>query len=78
MKDAFQLFIEPHHGERGFGFAAREPRGAGARQFAPLRRLVDVGRTQRVGLDAGLVDERQPTRRAGGENEFWSADHLKR
>ena len=67
---AFELLVEPHHGERGFGLAAGEPRGAGARQFAPLRRLVDVGRAQRVGLDAGLVDEREPARRAGGEHEF--------
>ena len=49
--------------------------GAGARQFAALRRLVDVGRTQRVGLDADLVDKREPARRAGGENEFGPADH---
>ena len=75
---ALQLFVEPQHGERRFGLAAREPRRAGARQFSALRRLVDVGRTQRVGLDAGLVDQRQPARRAGGENEFWPADHLNR
>ncbi len=75
---AFELVVEPHHGERGFGLAARQPRGAGARQFAALRRLVDVGGAQRVGLDAGLIDQREPARRAGGEHEFWAADHLNR
>ena len=72
---AFELFVGAHHCERHFRLLAREPRGAGARQFAALRRLVDVGRTQRVGLDAGLVDKREPARRAGGEHEFRPADH---
>ena len=64
-----------HHLERRFGLGAGEPRGAGARQFASLRRLVDVGRAQRIGLDAGLVDQREPARRAGSEHEFRAADH---
>ena len=72
---ALELLIELHHGERRLGLAARQPGGAGARQLAPLRRLIDVGRAQRVGLNAGLVDQRQPARRAGGEHEFGAADH---
>jgi hypothetical protein len=75
---AFELLIDAHHGERGVGLGAREPRRAGARQLAALRRLVDVGGTQRVGLDAGLIDQRQPARRAGSKHEFWTADHLNR
>ena len=54
---------------------AREPRGAGAGQFAAFRCLVEVGRTQRIGLDAGLVNKREPARRAGRENEFRPPDH---
>ena len=72
---AFELFVDAHHVERRFGLVAREPRGAGARQFAALRRLVDIGRPQRIGLDAGLVDQREPARRAGSEHEFRTADH---
>ncbi len=61
--------------ERRLGLAARQAVGAGARQLAAFGRLVDVGRAQRVGLDAGLVDEREAPRRAGGEHEFRTADH---
>ncbi len=75
---AFQFVIDAHHGKRGFRLLAGEPRGAGARQFAPLRRFVDVGGTQRVRLDANLVDQREPARRAGSEHEFLAADHLNR
>ena len=72
---AFELLVDAHHVERRLRLGAREPGGAGARQLAALRRLVDVGRPQRIGLDAGLVDQRQPARRAGSEHEFRSADH---
>ncbi len=75
---AFQFFVEPQHRQRGFGFAARQPGRAGARQFSAFRRFINVGWTQRVGLDPGLVDERKPARRTGGENKFGAADHLKR
>ena len=78
MKAPLQLVVDAHHGERSLGLHARQPHGAGARQFAAFRRLVDIGRAQRVGLDAGLVDQREPARRAGGKDEFWSADHLNR
>ena len=52
------------------GPSAREPVGAGARQLAALRGLVDIGGTQRVGLDAGPHLACDPARRAGGEDEF--------
>ena len=54
---AAQLVVELDRLERGIGFGARQPVGAGARQFAPLRRLIDVGGTQRIGLDAGLIEQ---------------------
>ena len=72
---AFELLVDAHHVQRRFGLVAGEPRGAGARQLAALRRLVDIGRAQRIGLDAGLVDKRKPARRAGSEHEFRTADH---
>ena len=75
---AFQFLVEPQHRKCRFRLAARKPRGAGARQFSALRRLVDIGRTQRVGFDPGLVNERKPARGAGSENEFGPADHLNR
>ncbi len=75
---AFELFVEPHHRERGLGLVAREPGGAGPRQFAPFRGFVDVRRAQRVRLDAGLVDKREPARRTGSEHKFWAANHLNR
>ena len=71
-----QFLIEPHDRERRLGFRARQPVGAGARQLALLGHLVDVGGAQRVRLDAGLIDERQPARRAGSEHEFGPADHV--
>ena len=55
---------------------ARARRLAQARGSSPVRRrLVDVGRPQRVGFDAGLVEEAEPSRRTGRENEFGRADH---
>src|SRR5213082_3602075 len=45
------------------------------RQIAPPRRLVDVGGTQRIGLDAGLIEQRQTPRRAGSKNKFGAAKH---
>ncbi len=71
---AGQLVVELHRGERGFRLGAGEPVGAGPRQLALLGHLVDVGRPQRVGLDADLVDQREPARRAGGKDEFGAAD----
>ncbi len=73
---ALELLVDAHQLERRLGLGARQPVGAGARQLAALGGLVDVGRTQRIGLDAGLVDERDPARRAGGEDEFGPADHV--
>ena len=72
---AAQFVIELHRFQRGIGLGARQPVGAGARQLAPPRRLVDVGRAQRVGLDAGLVEQRQAPRRAGSKYEFGTAEH---
>ena len=72
---ALELLVDAHQIERRLGLGARQPVGAGARQLAALGRLVDIGRTQRVGLDAGLIDERDPAGRAGGEDEFGPADH---
>jgi len=66
-----------HHVERRLGLLRRQPCRTGARQLTALRRLVDIGRAQRVGLDAGLVDQREAGRgRAGGEHELRATDHL--
>ncbi len=72
---AAQLVVELDRFQRRIGLGPREPVGAGARQLAPLRRLVDVGRPERVRLDAGLVEQRQASRRTGGKNEFGAAEH---
>ena len=72
---AAQLVVELHRFQRRVGLGAGEAIGAGARQLAPPWRLVDVGRPQRVGLDAGLVEQRQAPRRAGGKYEFGAAKH---
>src|SRR5262249_39830536 len=43
--------------------------------LAPPRRLVDIGRPQRIRLDTGLVEQREAAWRTGGENEFGAAEH---
>jgi len=73
-----QLLVDAHLCQCGLGFGARKPHRAGARQLAAFRRFVDVGGAQRVGFDAGLVDQRQPARRTRSQDEFWAADHLSR
>jgi hypothetical protein len=70
---AAQLVIELHRFQRSVGLGPRQPVGAGARQLAPPRGLVDIGRPQRVGLDAGLVEQREPARRTGSKYEFGTA-----
>src|SRR4029078_3632632 len=42
---------------------------------AALGRFVDVGRAQRVGLDAGLIDQRDAARGTGSKDEFGPANH---
>jgi len=46
---AAQFVVELDGFERRVGLGAGEAVGAGARQLAPLRRLVDIGRAQRSG-----------------------------
>ncbi len=72
---AAQFLVQPHGLERRLGLGAREPRRAGARQLALVGHLVDIGGLQRIGLDARLIDQGQPARRTGSENEFGPADH---
>jgi len=72
---AVDLVASADPGERRLGLGVGETVGTHARQLAPLRGLVDIGRAQLVGLDAGLVDQADAARRAGGENEFGTADH---
>ena len=50
---------------------------AGATVSAPAAEdvLDAIGRAQGLGLDAGLIDEREPARRAGGEDELGATDH---
>ena len=65
---------------RTISSAARPWRApAGWRRRAAARRAaavssISAGR-KRIGLDAGLIDEREPARRAGGEDELGPADH---
>src|SRR5262249_9636584 len=75
---ALQFLIKPQHRKRRFGLTARKTGSAGARQFSALRRFVNIGRTQSVGFDPSLVNQREPARGAGRENEFGPADHLNR
>ena len=77
-ESAFKLVIDAHHGQCGLGLAAGKPRGTSPRQFAPFRSFVDIGRPQRVRLDARLINQCEPARRTGSEHEFWAADHLNR
>ena len=64
-----------HRFQRGIRLGPRQAVGAGARQLAAPRRLVDVGRTERVRLDTGLIEQRQAPRRTGSKNEFGAAKH---
>ena len=75
-ESAAQFVVEPDIVERHLGLFARQPVGIGARDLAALRRLVDIRGLERVGHDAGLVDQREAPRRAGGEDKFGAADHL--
>jgi hypothetical protein len=38
-------------------------------------RLVDFDRLQRIRVEPGLIEEREPARRSGGKDEFRPADH---
>src|SRR5215831_18117052 len=74
-ESAIDVVIDADPGKRGRGLSISQPVGADARQLAVERCLVDLGRTQRVRLDAGLVDQAEATRRTGSEDEFGPADH---
>jgi hypothetical protein len=56
------LPARPEDGQRRFRLLARQPAGKRARQFLPLRRLVDRRRQQPVGRDADLAKQLQPAR----------------
>jgi len=59
---AAQFIIELHRFERGIGLGTGEAIGAGARQLAAFGGLIDIGRAQRIGLDAGLVEQAETSR----------------
>jgi hypothetical protein len=46
-----------------------------ARQLAPFGRLVDMGWHQMLRLDADLVEQGQPARRGGCQNQVGTAGH---
>jgi len=46
-----------------------------ARNLTATRALVDIGGLERVRLNAGLINQGEPSRRAGRKHEFGSADH---
>jgi hypothetical protein len=70
---AAQVVVELDRFQRSLGLGAGQPVGAGARQFAPLRGFIDIGGTQRGGLDAGLIEQGETSWRSGRENEFGTA-----
>ena len=74
---AAQLVVELYRFKRGRGLRMRQPVRIGAGQFAAARRLVDIDGLERIRLDAGLIDQRQPARRAGGKDEFRATDHVR-
>ena len=47
----------------------RQPHDMGCRQFAPCRRLVDIGRVDAVGDDPDLTQQLKPARRGGGKHQ---------
>ena len=53
-----------------------EALGMLARQLAAVRRLVEDGRVDRVGLDADLAQEVEAPRRGGGQDERQDCGHL--
>ena len=65
-----QLIVELHRFERGVGLGAGKPVGAGARQLAPFGGFIDIGGTESIGLDAGLIKQTETARRTGSKNEF--------
>ena len=73
---ALELFVGAHMIERNLGLGARQPIGAGARQLSPLRGLIDIGRSQPVGLDAGLIEEGDAAGRPGREDELLPTCHF--
>src|SRR5664279_6015423 len=48
----------------------------GARNLAAERAFIDIRGLERIRLDAGLIDQREPARRTGSEHEFGPADHV--
>ncbi len=54
---------------RGERLLTGQPFGEPARLFAPVRRFVDLGRQDRIGLDADLRKERKPARRSRPQHE---------
>ena len=59
----------------GDGLLVGETLGELARQLVLFGRLVDMGGHQMFGLDADLVEQRQPARRGGGQDELGTARH---
>ncbi len=74
-KGAAQFIVELHIFQRRRGLGVRQPRCVGARNLAAPRRFIEVRRLERIGLDAGLIDQGKPARRTGSEHEFGTADH---
>src|SRR5262249_43345349 len=70
-----QFLVEPDGLQSRLSLGAGNPGCTGRGQFARLRDLVDVSGLQGIRLDAGLVDQGEPARRAGSKDEFGSADH---
>ena len=55
---------------RDLGLRAGKALGEFAGRLRSQRRLVHVGRQERVGLDAGLLQQGQPARRSGRRMSF--------
>src|SRR5262249_21678873 len=75
-KGAAQLIVQIHISQRRRGLGMGKARRVSAWNLAAMRRLVEVRRLQRIGLDPGLIDQGKPSRRTGRKDEFWATDHL--
>ena len=73
---AAQLVVELAPLASAASALARASRLAQARGSSPRFGVSSISAgLQRIGLDADLVDQGEPARRAGGEHEFGTADH---
>ena len=72
---AFALGVALHGGKGLLGLLAAQALGERARMLGTLRRLVDIGGQDAVGLDASLLQELDPAGRSRGKHELVHGAH---